>query len=76
MKRRNPVEYTVRPRLAPEACVVCWKAFPEEGETVPGWTYLSGSLPLGAMTCSESCLAVALERHRTTGRVDAPLKVT
>lgn len=57
--------------LAPFACIVCGKPKPEGViENCPGWSYLAGAKPIGALTCSDDCLEVALERHRKTGRVD------
>ena len=57
--------------IAPPNCVVCGKDKPE-GENVPGWTYLAGSTPIGATTCSPGCTGVAVHRHAQTGRVDTP----
>lgn len=54
--------------VAPDGCVVCGKEPPGLGDV--GWSYLAGSYPIGSMTCSEECLAVALERFERTGRVD------
>lgn len=56
--------------MAPHGrCVVCNVKHPG-GENVPGWTYIANSVPLGAMTCGEKCLATALDRFQKTGRVD------
>lgn len=57
--------------VAPPNCVVCGKDKPD-GENVPGWAYLAGSIPLGAITCSPACTTKAVERHNDTGRVDTP----
>lgn len=57
--------------IAPDGCVVCSKPNPE-GENVPGWTYLAGSIPVGAVTCSSTCFDIAMKRNRRTGRVDLP----
>ena len=56
------------PELAPEGCVVCGKR--QEAGGREGWTYFSGSVPLGARTCSAVCTKVAFERYKKTGRVD------
>ena len=62
--------------VAPDCCVVCGKAKPD-GENVPGWAYLAGSVPLGALACSPACTTKAVERHHKTGRVDtAEMRVT
>ncbi len=58
--------------LARPNCIVCGHKHPEI-ENSPGWTYLAGSRPIGALTCSDACLKIALERFKKTGRVDAPL---
>lgn len=57
--------------FAPDCCIVCAKPMPRT-ENNPGWTYLSGVQPMGAVTCSDACLQVALMRHEQTGRVDVP----
>jgi predicted nucleic acid-binding Zn ribbon protein len=57
------------PELAPATCIVCGQAHPG-GENVPGWIYLAGSTPLGAVACSDECGKVAIARHVRTGRVD------
>ena len=57
--------------VAPAGCVVCHQPHPG-GENVPGWTYLAGSEPLGAMTCSVACTMTASKRFKLTGRVDTP----
>jgi hypothetical protein len=62
--------------VAPQRCIVCGKNPPSK-ENSPGWTYISGSKPLGAITCSKMCLRVALQRNELTGRVDLPkMRVT
>lgn len=58
--------------VAPKACIVCGKPAPEGQSNVPGWSYLAGSKPVGAVTCSASCRDKAIDRHRRTGRVDTP----
>jgi predicted nucleic acid-binding Zn ribbon protein len=60
-----------RLELAPFACIVCGKPKPD-GETkdCPGWTYIADAIPVGALTCSEECFQVVLDRHERTGRVD------
>lgn len=55
--------------VAPAGCVVCRKLHPG-GESAAGWTYLANSTPVGAMTCSPACAAVAVKRWERTGRVD------
>jgi len=57
--------------VAPNGCVVCFKPHPRTDNT-PGWTYLAGSIPIGAITCSTECSGIAMRRHETTGRVDTP----
>jgi len=56
--------------VAPSTCIVCGKKPPERDGAGCGWTYLCGSTPIGSMTCSIECTAVALRRHAYTGRVD------
>jgi predicted nucleic acid-binding Zn ribbon protein len=58
------------PELAPNGCIVCKKPHPG-GENVPGWTYLAGAKPLGALACSPQCTLEALQRFQKTGRCDA-----
>ena len=59
--------------VAPECCIVCGNPKPKTLRDNEGtWSYISGSLPLGALTCSRQCLDKALERHYKTGRVDTP----
>ena len=58
--------------VAPPACVVCHRAKPDTDQPVPGWTYLAGSVPVGAITCSERCLEIAMRRWRLHNRVDTP----
>ena len=57
--------------VAPPTCIVCGKDKPD-GENVPDWTYLAGSIPIGALTCGSGCTRVAVNRHTRTGRVDTP----
>ena len=57
--------------IAPPCCVVCGKSHPD-GENVPGWVYLAGAVPFGAIACSPACTAKAVDRHERTGRVDTP----
>lgn len=57
------------PEVAPAACIVCGKPSPG-GEHVPGWIYLAGSIPIGAIACSDECGKIAISRHVRTGRVD------
>jgi hypothetical protein len=57
--------------VAPPGCVVCHKPKPD-GENVPGWAYLAGSVPVGAITCSGPCMQTAIRRFQRTGRVDTP----
>ena len=45
---------------------------PTEAVNGSDWTYLAGATPLGALVCSKDCLAIALQRHNRTGRVDSP----
>lgn len=59
--------------IAPKGCIVCGKAHPG-GDNLPGWSYLAGSTPMGAITCSTPCLNRAIERHHESGRVDVPSK--
>lgn len=57
--------------LAPECCIVCGDARPDIcGDGV--WSYLIGATPVGALACSDKCLAIAIRRHSLTGRVDCP----
>jgi len=69
LKLRNTVVDGVE--VAPPACIVCGQPRPD-GENVPGWHYLSGSTPLGAIACSPRCAEKAIDRHQRTGRVDTP----
>lgn len=55
--------------IARTGCIVCRKPHPGV-ENAPGWTYIAGAKPLGAMTCSDTCLKVAVDRYKRTGRVD------
>lgn len=57
--------------MAPSSCIVCGKPHPG-GKNAPGWIYLAGAKPLGAVACSAKCGSVAGERFARTGRVDAP----
>lgn len=46
-------------------------------ENAPGWTYIAGAIPIGAITCSPDCTTKAVWRHNKTGRVDTPeMRVT
>lgn len=56
--------------IAQSCCIVCGKK--PVGENAPGWAYLTGSIPTGAITCSPACTAKAVDRHNNTGRVDTP----
>ena len=58
--------------IAPSSCIVCGNPHPG-GENVPGWAYLAGSIPIGAIACSEKCTKIAINRHMRSGRVDKPL---
>jgi len=55
--------------IAPEnECIVCGLKRPAG---VKRWgMYLAGSTPLGAIACSPSCAAIAVDRMKETGRVD------
>jgi hypothetical protein len=55
--------------VAPEDCIVCGEKNPHI-ENAPGWTYLAGAVPLGAVACSLSCTAIAIDRFKRTGRCD------
>ena len=55
--------------IAPSCCIVCRKEHPGT-RGAPGWTYLAGVSPIGAMTCSDTCTKKAAERFRKHGRVD------
>ncbi len=57
--------------IAPAACIVCDLPHPG-GENVPGWVYLAGATPLGAIACSAACAIIAARRFKETGRCDAP----
>jgi hypothetical protein len=57
--------------MAPSCCIVCGKPHPG-GQNVPGWVYLAGAKPLGAIACSAHCGSIAGQRFARTGRVDAP----
>lgn len=58
--------------VAPEGCVVCHEPKPDTEVAPPGWAYLAGSTPVGALVCSAGCLNVATKRNKRTGRVDTP----
>lgn len=62
--------------VAPPNCIVCGKDKPE-GESAPGWTYIAGVDPIGSIACSPTCVAIAVKRHKRSGRVDTPeMRVT
>ena len=63
--------YPIPTEIAPECCIVCGKENPHINNAA-NWSYLAGSTPIGAMACSKPCLDVAIQRHKTTGRVDTP----
>jgi hypothetical protein len=58
--------------VAPDGCVICHKLKPDTETAQPGWAYIAGSTPVGAITCSQACLRVAIDRYGRTGRVDTP----
>jgi hypothetical protein len=58
--------------IAPDCCIVCGKKRPDTTGVVTHWTYLAGSKPLGAITCSLECTDQAVKRWKETGRVDTP----
>lgn len=58
-----------QPELAPLACIVCNKPKPEKDDAGT-WTYFAGVTPIGALTCSQACTDIAIERYTKTGRVD------
>lgn len=58
--------------MAPSGCIVCGKPKDYVCQPKTNWIYLAGAKPLGAVVCSVKCELEAIERHKRTGRVDAP----
>lgn len=56
------------PDRAPAACIVCARPFKDQPEG--GFSYLSGSIPFGAMACVGACTAEAQRREFLFGRTD------
>ena len=63
---------STKDEIAPNECIVCGKKPPPSpsGKGVPGWAFLSGAKPIGALTCSAECTKTAIERFNRTGRCD------
>lgn len=54
--------------FAAECCIVCDRVpTPQDGFE---WSYYAGALPIGSMTCSKECHAVAMKRFERTKRLD------